>query len=39
LLNAKRPDIEIVGNEFHPIGQVKDFTPYVTKIVASAQML
>lgn len=35
MLNAKRPDIEIVGNEFHPIGQVKDFTPYVTKIVAS----
>ncbi len=35
LLNEKRPDIEIVGNEFHPIGQVKDFTPYVTKIVAS----
>jgi len=33
LLNEKRPDIEIVGNEFHPIGQVKDFTPYVTKIV------
>jgi len=35
LLSQKRPDIEIVGNEFHPIGQVKDFTPYVTKIVAS----
>ncbi len=35
LLREKRPDIEIVGNEFHPIGQVKDFTPYVTKIVAS----
>lgn len=35
LLNQKRPDIEIVGNEFHPIGQVKDFTPYVTKIVSS----
>ncbi len=35
LLAEKRPDIEIVGNEFHPIGQVKDFTPYVTKIVAS----
>ena len=35
LLTEKRPDIEIVGNEFHPIGQVKDFTPYVTKIVAS----
>jgi len=35
MLQKKRPDIEIVGNEFHPIGQVKDFTPYVTKIVAS----
>ncbi len=35
LLNEKRPDIAIVGNEFHPIGQVKDFTPYVTKIVSS----
>lgn len=35
LLKEKRPDIEIVGNEFHPIGQVKDFTPYVTKIVSS----
>ena len=35
LLQEKRPDIEIVGNEFHPIGQVKDFTPYVTKIVSS----
>ena len=35
LLNEKRPDIQIVGNEFHPIAQVKDFTPYVTKIVAS----
>ncbi len=35
LLAKKRPDIEIVGNEFHPIGQVKDFTPYVTKIGSS----
>lgn len=35
MLNEKRPDIEIAGNDFHPIGQVKDFTPYVTKIVAS----
>ena len=35
LMQQKRPDIEIVGSEFHPIGQVKDFTPYVTKIVAS----
>ena len=34
-LSAKRPDIEIVGNELHPIGKVKDFTPYARKIVAS----
>tara|TARA_R110002094_G_scaffold56560_3_gene67605 strand:+ start:65 stop:1309 length:1245 start_codon:yes stop_codon:yes gene_type:complete len=34
-LNAKRPDVEIVGNELHPIGKVKDFTPYARKIVAS----
>lgn len=34
-LEAKRPDIEIVGNELHPIGKVKDFTPYSRKIVAS----
>lgn len=35
MLKEKRPDIEIVGNELHPIGKVKDFTPYVTKIKAS----
>lgn len=35
MMAQKRPDLEIVGNEFHPIGQVKDFTPYVTKIVSS----
>ncbi|KAG1648300.1 Leu/Ile/Val-binding 4 [Nymphon striatum] len=34
-LAEKRPDIEIVGNELHPIGKVKDFTPYSRKIVAS----
>ncbi|NJO38084.1 MAG: branched-chain amino acid ABC transporter substrate-binding protein [Rhizobiales bacterium] len=34
MLGAKRPDIEIVGNELHPIGKVKDFTPYATKIKA-----
>ncbi len=34
-LNEKRSDIEIVGNELHPIGQVRDFTPYVTKILSS----
>jgi branched-chain amino acid transport system substrate-binding protein len=35
MLSEKRPDIKIVGNEFHPIGKVKDFTPYVQKIIAS----
>jgi branched-chain amino acid transport system substrate-binding protein len=35
MLGAKRPDVEIVGNELHPIGKVKDFTPYARKIVAA----
>ncbi|WP_299626312.1 branched-chain amino acid ABC transporter substrate-binding protein [uncultured Tateyamaria sp.] len=34
-IGEKRPDIEIVGNELHPIGKVKDFTPYSRKIMAS----
>lgn len=34
-LKRKRPDIEIVGDDLHPIGQVKDFSPYVAKIKAS----
>lgn len=35
MLGEKRPDVEIVGNELHPIGKVKDFTPYSRKIVSS----
>ena len=35
LLGKKRPDINIVGNELHPIGKVKDFTPYSRKIIAA----
>jgi branched-chain amino acid transport system substrate-binding protein len=35
MLGQKRPDIQIVGNELHPIGKVQDFSPYVQKIVAS----
>ena len=35
MLGKKRPDIQIVGNELHPIGKVKDFSPYVQKILAS----
>ena len=31
-LTKLRPDIQIVGDEFVPLGQVKDFSPYVTKI-------
>ncbi len=34
-LTAKRPDIEFVGEELHPIGKVKDFTPYIAKMKAS----
>ncbi len=34
-LGEKAPNIEIVGNELHPIGKVKDFTPYSRKIMAS----
>lgn len=34
-LAAKRPDISVVGDEFHPIGRVKDFAPYIAKIRAS----
>ena len=35
LLKRKRPDIQIVGDDLHPIAQVKDFSPYVAKIKAS----
>ena len=34
-LNEWRPDIQIVGEELHPVGRVKDFLPYLTKIKAS----
>jgi branched-chain amino acid transport system substrate-binding protein len=35
LIAAKRPDVEIVGAELHPLGRVKDFLPYASKIRAS----
>jgi branched-chain amino acid transport system substrate-binding protein len=35
MLNAKRPDVEIVGDDLHPLGKVKDFSPYVAKIKAT----
>ncbi len=34
-LSLQRPDIQIVGDELHPMARVKDFVPYVTKIKAS----
>jgi branched-chain amino acid transport system substrate-binding protein len=35
MLGRKRPDIQIVGDDLHPLGQVKDFAPYVAKIKQS----
>jgi branched-chain amino acid transport system substrate-binding protein len=32
---AKRPDIQFVGDELHPLGRVKDFLPYAAKIKSS----
>ena len=34
-LGLQRPDIQIVGDELHPMARVKDFLPYVAKIKAS----
>ena len=34
-LTLLRPDVQIVGDELHPMGRVKDFSPYVAKIKAS----
>ena len=35
MLKQKRPDIEIVGDEVHPLLKVTDFSPYIAKIKAS----
>src|SRR6202048_4344213 len=35
MLKAKRPDIEIVGDELHPLLKITDFAPYIAKIKAS----
>jgi branched-chain amino acid transport system substrate-binding protein len=34
-LTRKRADIQIAGEDLHPLGQVKDFAPYISKIKAS----
>jgi branched-chain amino acid transport system substrate-binding protein len=35
MLGRKRPDVQIAGEDLHPIGQVKDFSPYIAKIKQS----
>ncbi|PTT78323.1 branched-chain amino acid ABC transporter substrate-binding protein [Pelomonas sp. HMWF004] len=35
MLGRKRPDVQIVGEDLHPLAQVRDFAPYVAKIKAS----
>jgi len=35
MIAAARPDIAIVLDELHPLGRVKDFLPYATKIKAA----
>ena len=34
-ITAQRPDVQIVGDELHPLGRVKDFIAYAAKIKAS----
>jgi len=35
MLARKRPDIQVVGDDLHPLAQVRDFAPYVAKIKAA----
>jgi branched-chain amino acid transport system substrate-binding protein len=34
-LKLKRPDVQIVGDDLHPLAQVRDFAPYISKIKQS----
>ena len=34
-LPLQRPDVQVVGDELHPLLRIKDFAPYATKIKAS----
>src|SRR5262245_61701782 len=39
-LKKLRPDVQVVGDELIPLGKIKDFSPYITKIkAAGAQAL
>jgi branched-chain amino acid transport system substrate-binding protein len=35
MLKERRPDIQIVGDELHPLLKITDFAPYIAKIKAS----
>ncbi len=35
MLERKRPDVKIVGEDLHPLGQVRDFSPYIAKMRAA----
>ncbi|MFO1329714.1 MAG: branched-chain amino acid ABC transporter substrate-binding protein [Rubrivivax sp.] len=35
MLKAKRPDVQVVGDELHPLLKITDFAPYIAKIKAS----
>ncbi len=34
-LAAQRPDVQVLAEELHPLGRIKDFLPYAAKIKAS----
>src|SRR3979490_863957 len=34
-LGKLRPDVQVIGDELIPLGKIKDFAPYITKIKAS----
>jgi branched-chain amino acid transport system substrate-binding protein len=35
IMARKRPDIQFVGDDLHPLAQTRDFAPYIAKIKAS----
>ena len=35
IMKRKRPDVQFVGDDLHPLAQVRDFSPYIAKIKAS----
>lgn len=35
MMQSKRPDVQFVGDDLHPLAQVRDFAPYIAKIKQS----